>query len=289
MAETNVAIVESLFGRDPANPQVAIADGYGLTVRVHHGHLVIEDGIGRHRRQRRYSRAQRTLRRLVILGHTGYVTLDALRWCADVGITVLHLDSDGTVLTVHGSAGADDARLRRAQAAAPSNPVGLEITRGLLLAKLEGQAAVVEKVLHAPTVGTFVRSLRQQLGEAADLLRCRDLEAQASNAYFGAWSVAADCRFADGCMCLAEGSPLLTVSASVEPSANSWSLWRSEPSPLLPLWTSLERGDPTYSWVSRRAPGWRPRAKGMTSTRTMGASNSRKTSPVSPTVRRMAC
>lgn len=194
MADPEVAVAESLFSRDPANPQVAVADGYGLTVRVHHGHLVLEDGIGRHRRQRRYSRAQRTLRRLVILGHTGYITLEALRWCADVGITVLHLDSDGAVLTVHGSGGTDDARLRRAQASAPSSPVGLEITRGLLTAKLGGQAAVAEEFLHAPAVGTFVRNLRQQLGEAGDLLRCRDLEARASNAYFGAWSV--DCRFA---------------------------------------------------------------------------------------------
>src|SRR5215208_4609294 len=95
--------VADLFNRDPVDHSVAVADGYNLSLRVHHGHLIIEDGIGRHRRQRRYSRAERMLRRIAILGHTGYLTLDAIQWCADIGISLIQLDSDGRILFVSAS------------------------------------------------------------------------------------------------------------------------------------------------------------------------------------------
>ncbi len=197
MPDQGASLVASLFSRDPADTSVAVADGYGLTIRVHRGHLVIEDGIGRHRRQRRYPRAERTLRRLVILGHTGYLTLEALRWCADVGVVMVHLDGDGRLLTVHGSPGTDDARLRRAQAAAPSSPVGLEITRRLLGAKLDGQASVAQELLVAGPVARLIRKLGDELRDADSLVRCRELEAQASNAYFGAWSASVTCLFVE--------------------------------------------------------------------------------------------
>ncbi len=197
MPDHAASLVATLFTHDPADSHVVVADGYGLTVRVHHGHLVIEDGIGRHRRERRYSRAERTLRRPVILGHTGYVTLEALRWCADVGVAIAHLDGDGRLLTVHGGPGHDDARVRRAQAAAPSSRVGVEIARTLLGAKLDGQAAVAEDHLQAAPIAHVIRTLAEELHRAEDLVSCRDVEAQASNAYFGAWSATVTCRFAE--------------------------------------------------------------------------------------------
>jgi hypothetical protein len=54
----------------------------------------------------------------VFLGHTGYLSLDALRWLADVGIAWIHLDPDGRVLSTSASLGLNDPRLRRAQALA---------------------------------------------------------------------------------------------------------------------------------------------------------------------------
>ncbi len=197
MPDRASSLVATLFDRDPPDAQVVVADGYGIAVRVHHGHLVVEDGIGRHRRERRYSRAERTMRRVVILGHTGYLTLEALRWCADVGVVVVHLDGDGRLLTVHGSPGTDDARLRRAQAAAVSGKVGVEIARALLGAKVDGQAAVAEEHLHAASVACVIRHLAEEVRGAEGLVRLRDVKAQASNTYFGAWAATVGCRFAE--------------------------------------------------------------------------------------------
>ena len=43
---------EAIFSRDPRDPTVLVADGYGLSLTVNRGHLTIGDGLGRHRRER---------------------------------------------------------------------------------------------------------------------------------------------------------------------------------------------------------------------------------------------
>ncbi len=114
--------LDHIFSRDSSNASVLVADGYGLSLSVSRGHLLVRDGLGRHRRERKLPRAQRAVRRIVILGHTGHLTLEALRWCADTGIALIQLDTDGTTLLTAGQSGTDDARLRRAQAAAANSP-----------------------------------------------------------------------------------------------------------------------------------------------------------------------
>ncbi|MBU1866012.1 MAG: hypothetical protein KKE89_06325, partial [Actinobacteria bacterium] len=74
---------------------VEIVDGYSIRVRVVRRHLVIEDGYGPNRRTRRHHRATTKLKRLVLVGHTGYITLEATRWLTDVGVELIHLDPDG--------------------------------------------------------------------------------------------------------------------------------------------------------------------------------------------------
>ena len=173
-----------------------VLDGYGLSLTVSRGHLVLRDGLGRHRRERRLPRAQRTVRRIVILGHTGDLSLEAIRWCADTGIAITQLDTDGTLLLTAGGTFFDDPRLRRAQAAAATNPVGVDIARALLTAKLHGQATVAES-LDASPAATQIRRLAEQLGHTQDLPGLRGVEAQASNTYFAVWAAHARCRFAE--------------------------------------------------------------------------------------------
>jgi len=188
--------VSNVFTRDTRHPSVLVADGYGLNVHVHHGQLVVRDGIGRHRRERRLSRAERAVRRLVLLGHTGSVTLDAIRWCADVGIALVQIDTEGRVLMVGTNPSRADSRLLRAQAAAPSGEVGVVIARQLLAAKIAGQADVAEHALKAPDVARSVRATAAELEQARSLVTCRELEAQAANSYFSAWAGQPLCRFA---------------------------------------------------------------------------------------------
>src|SRR5215469_7438072 len=109
--------------------------GYGIVVRVDRGHLTVQDGIGPDRRQARFPRVRHGLRRLVVIGSDGVVSLAALRWLADQDASFVMLDRDGSVLATTGPVRPSDARLRRAQSLAISNGAGLRIARELIVQK----------------------------------------------------------------------------------------------------------------------------------------------------------
>ncbi len=179
----------------PPRNGVVVLSGYGLRVAVERGHLTVADGRGRERREGRFSRASRQLRRLVVLGHTGTVSFDALRWLRDVGCAFIQIDADGAVIVATGAVGLDDARLRRAQALATTNGVGLTIARDLLHHKIAGQAAVADRLLPltatastATAAASHVRRILATLPSAATVDRLRWLEADAALHYWGAWA-----------------------------------------------------------------------------------------------------
>lgn len=167
---------------------VCVVDGYALRLAVERGRLVISDGIGPQRRKSHFARAVVGIRRLVVLGHTGFITLDALRWLADVGVGLIHLDPDGRVLASSANFGLDDPRLRRAQALAWNTPTGLAIARDLLSRKLSGQAQVARDLLGGAVAVATIEKLRPKL----DLVESPDelmiVEAAAAAAYWEAWS-----------------------------------------------------------------------------------------------------
>jgi hypothetical protein len=110
--------VAHVFTRQPDTDTVCVADGYDVRLHVRSGHLVIEDGTSRVRRVRRYPRTEARdtggLARVVILGTAGYVTMEAVRWCAALGIAIIQADRDGRVLLC--SPGMNgDARIRESQ------------------------------------------------------------------------------------------------------------------------------------------------------------------------------
>src|SRR5437762_7499094 len=113
--------------------------GYGIQARVDRGHLLVEDGIGAQRRRFRFARVGHGLKRLVVIGSDGFVSLSALRWLADQQVAFIMLERDGKVLAVTGPVRPSDARLRRAQALAQQSGAALEIGKELIQAKLNGQ------------------------------------------------------------------------------------------------------------------------------------------------------
>ncbi len=86
--------------------------GYGIKVSLERGHLFMDDGIGPARRQYRLPRVGHGLRRFVVIGSDGMVSLSALRWLADQDAAFVMLDRDGSVLATTGPVRPSDARLR---------------------------------------------------------------------------------------------------------------------------------------------------------------------------------
>ena len=180
--------VSATFASRTCREGVCVVDGYGVRVRINRRQLVVSDGIGRHRRERSFTKASPGIKRLVVIGHEGYVTFDALRWLGDAGIVFCQIDRDGQVMATSDGYGLNDARLRRALALAPANRAGLEIARRLLSAKLAGQARVLLRPEFAGATEVDLGKIAeagQQRSFVRDLLR---LEADGALTYWSAWS-----------------------------------------------------------------------------------------------------
>jgi CRISPR-associated endonuclease Cas1 len=171
---------------------VLVLSGYGLDVRVWRGRLRVADGIGHDRREALVHRATGRLRRLVVLGHTGAITLEAIRWLADIGAGYLQIDADGRVLAAFGPQGTDRPGLRRAQARALDTPAGNDIARRLIAEKVAGQAETLAAVDRAAPVTDEVVAAMRAAAARVHLATNRDelrlAEAQAAAAYWSAWA-----------------------------------------------------------------------------------------------------
>ena len=166
---------------------VVTLSGYGIKVRVNRGHLIFEDGIGSARRQGRFPRVAHGLRRLVVIGADGMVSLAAFRWLADQDAAFVMLDRNGSVLAATGPVRPSDARLRRAQALAQESGAALEITRHLINQKLAGQEQVARKRLLDCETADKIFQLRAAVATTETIQAIRSLEAQAAAAYWSAW------------------------------------------------------------------------------------------------------
>ena len=173
---------------EAASSGVCVAHGYGIKISVHRGHLIVHDGIGRDRQTRRYHRVASKLRRLVLIGHTGYITLDALRWLHDVGAALVHIDADGQLLTTSTASGPRHAALRRAQALAATDSVGVEIARELLHAKVAGQASLIPDLNAGSDAPSVMAQALAKISIERDLVGMVAAEAEAASAYWEAWS-----------------------------------------------------------------------------------------------------
>jgi CRISPR-associated endonuclease Cas1 len=161
--------------------------GYGIKISVERGHLTLEDGIGADRHKWRFSRVGHGLKRLVVIGNDGFVSLAALRWLADQDAAFVMLERDGSVLATTGPTRASDARLRRSQALAFHSGAALRIARELITQKLAGQQQVAGDKLRNPDIAYAIGRFKTAIATAETIPEIRVLEARAGATYFSAW------------------------------------------------------------------------------------------------------
>src|SRR5260370_239736 len=161
--------------------------GYGIRVYVDRGHLIVKDGIGSDRYEGRFARVGHSLRRLVVIGSDGFVSLAALRWLADQDAAFIMLERNGSLVAATGPVGPSDARLRRSQALARETRIAVDIARELITQKLAGQEQIARDRLEDQAVAETIAQARAKLEAAATVETMRLLEAQAAAAYWSAW------------------------------------------------------------------------------------------------------
>ncbi len=173
---------------------IHVASGYGLKVYVERGHLVVHEGVGRRRETRRFNRATSGLKRLVVIGRTGFVTLDALQWLNGIDAALVQLGPDGELVAMTAAERFHNTKLRRAQVMAAGTEVGVRAMRELLVAKLERQIEIASRIHehsaggpmfgHAPTAPVPV-VIGRQLEAIKETTTLDDLRARESVA--GRW------------------------------------------------------------------------------------------------------
>jgi CRISPR-associated endonuclease Cas1 len=167
---------------------VLVLNGYGIRVQVNAGHLLLHDGIADERRTIRLPRVNHGLKRLVMIGSDGFITLEALRWLADQGAAFVMLDRRGKVAAVTGPVAPSDAKLRRAQALALGDGTALKISRELISQKLAGQELLARNMLHDSATADAIARFRAVLPRAESVERVTLIEAQAAKLYWHLWA-----------------------------------------------------------------------------------------------------
>jgi hypothetical protein len=150
------------------------------------GKLHVEDGIGPHRRSIALDRAGSGLERLVLLGKSGTLTLESLAWLRAIGVGLIHLGSDGHVLTHSVPFGYDGHPMRRAQALAVATGLDIDLARELIHRKLDGQRLNLVS-LRVADLQSF-DAMSEGLDHAASIDEIRLCEAKAAAIYWNAWS-----------------------------------------------------------------------------------------------------
>jgi CRISPR-associated endonuclease Cas1 len=173
----------------PIKPHLGVITlyGFGTKVRVERGHLIVEDGIGPERRKARFARIGHNLRRLVVVGSDGMVSLSALRWLADQNASFVMLDRTGSPMLTTGPVRPSDARIRRAQAMSQASGVAMYIARELITRKIQGQERVVREKIGSESTSALIADARIAVRNANSIDALRQIEAQAAAAYWTAW------------------------------------------------------------------------------------------------------
>ena len=168
----------------PSKAGVLTLSGYGLSLTVDRGNLLVKDGIGRHRRAGRLSWATSNLKRLVILGHSGSISFDAIRWVQDVGAALIQIDRDSELVIAVSASSTGIPQLRRAQGIAPWTGIAQTITAELLERKLLGQSEMVRDIDNSAAIK--IANFANELIPTLSINDLRVIESRAASLYWPA-------------------------------------------------------------------------------------------------------
>ncbi|HXT68547.1 MAG TPA: CRISPR-associated endonuclease Cas1 [Vicinamibacterales bacterium] len=166
---------------------VVTLSGFGISAQVERGHLVLRDGVCDKRREGRFSRINHGLRRVVVIGSDGMISLAALRWIHDQKAAFVMVERNGRCLTTAGPVGPKAVSLKRMQVDAVHSGASIGIARTILDRKLGAQAALARQRLKAHHVANAIEAERSALSGINRVDALRWAEARAALAYWSAW------------------------------------------------------------------------------------------------------
>ncbi|HEY3375346.1 MAG TPA: CRISPR-associated endonuclease Cas1 [Candidatus Aquicultor sp.] len=145
-----------------------VLTGHGLDIRVQYGGLKIRDGFP-HKQEIRdtfINRGLNDIEHIVILGQSGSITFDALKWIADQDIAVTFVDYNGELLTDFIPKEHTSGVTKRRQALA-TQELNLKIATWLLQEKFKAQAETLKHISQRYQKTTWLDTARVTTIQAA--------------------------------------------------------------------------------------------------------------------------
>jgi CRISPR/Cas system-associated endonuclease Cas1 len=135
--------------------EILVLTGCGLDMRVNSGSLQIRDGFPHNGsvRETVIYRGLNTVEHIVILGQSGALTFEAIRWMVDQNILVTFLDHEGRIITSLMPENHVWGIVKKRQATA-SEELKRKIAKWLLIEKVEEQVRTLNW-LQTSTVSTL--------------------------------------------------------------------------------------------------------------------------------------
>jgi CRISPR-associated protein Cas1 len=174
---------------------VLVLEGYDARLYVERGHLVTRDGFANEGkiRETRFPRGRCSVERIVIRAPGGTVSMEAIDWCARMGIAISFVASDSTLLNCLVPDAPHDGPVKRAQAVSAVTDYALVLARYMLTKKMDSQIAAIERDFGRLAIGsevsrkaavTQIRSCIESLNQAQALVDFLTLEGRAAQIYW---------------------------------------------------------------------------------------------------------
>jgi len=137
-----------------------VISGYGCALRVKNDALIVFPGKT-HKDQTQTTvtlhRGVHTIKHIILLSDKGLVTLDAIKWSGEQGITIMMVDGHGHLLQSLPPDNESDAKLRQAQYRAIDTGLDVHITREIIRMKTEQQIMTLKALPSHPLIdGPYV-------------------------------------------------------------------------------------------------------------------------------------
>jgi CRISP-associated protein Cas1 len=188
----SLAKYEKLANLRLRNFDTAVLGGYGVMLKVRNDGLVVEYQKSHEPGNDtvlRLNRGTHKIKQLVIFTRGGYVTIDALGWLIQQGITLYLMDYNGELLQVLTPKQPRNAKLAYLQYRAANDipELGLGISTELIRRKTLAQIATLEKFPQLPGQSEAMATLEDGLSllhKMPTIERLRTLEGRLAGAYF---------------------------------------------------------------------------------------------------------
>ena len=174
-----------------------VVDGYSAKINVDRGHLVVSSGFTHEEASDiHFPRGRCAVERIIVRAPGGTISMEAINWCAAMGIAISFVASDSSLLNCLVPDAPHDGPVKRAQAVSAVTDDALDLARYLLAKKMDSQIVAIDgdfsrlgigNVSARSTATAQVHACKASLMETLTLVDFLSLEGRAAQVTGISW------------------------------------------------------------------------------------------------------